>query len=100
MNFTDRDLRQRDVVPPAKLAECCALVVGLGAVGRQLALQLSAMGVPSMTLVDHDTVEVVNLAVQGFSPAEIGSTKVRATAECCQRCHPEMSIDAIAQRFG
>ena len=36
----DRDLRQRDIVPPEALAQCKATVVGVGAIGRQVALQL------------------------------------------------------------
>ena len=46
---TDRDLRQRDIVPPDKLAACHALVIGVGAVGRQVALQLAAMGIRGPT---------------------------------------------------
>lgn len=30
-DLTDRDLRQRDVVSPEKLAACHALVIGVGA---------------------------------------------------------------------
>jgi len=44
MNLRDRDLRQRDLVPSDRLAACDALVIGIGAVGRQAALQLTAMG--------------------------------------------------------
>jgi hypothetical protein len=37
----DRDLRQRDIVPPERLAACRATIVGVGAIGRQVALQLA-----------------------------------------------------------
>ena len=60
-----RDARQRDIVPPDRLAACQATVVGVGAVGRQVALQLAAVGVPELRLIDPDSVEVVNLACQG-----------------------------------
>ena len=40
--LSDRDLRQRELVPPDKLASCHVLVIGVGAVGRQAALQLAA----------------------------------------------------------
>ena len=36
----DRDLRQRDIVPPERLAACRTTVVGVGAIGRQVAVQL------------------------------------------------------------
>ena len=51
-NSSLRDFRQRDLVPPEKLSACHPLVIGVGAVGRQLALQLAATGVTHMTLVD------------------------------------------------
>ena len=55
--LTDRDLRQRDIIPPERLVTCRATVVGVGAIGRQVALQLAAMGIPSQQLIDPDTVE-------------------------------------------
>jgi len=47
----DRDVRQRALVPPARLAACQALVVGVGDIGRQVALQLAALGVPGLNPV-------------------------------------------------
>jgi molybdopterin/thiamine biosynthesis adenylyltransferase len=52
----ERDSRQRDLVPPDRLADCHALVIGVGAIGRQVALQLAALGMPRLTLVDPDDV--------------------------------------------
>ena len=62
----DRDLRQRDIIPPPALAACHATVIGVGAIGRQVALQLAAIGIPKLTLIDFDVVEPVNLAPQGY----------------------------------
>ena len=42
----DRDIRQRGLVPPERLAACHAVVIGVGAIGRQVALQLAAVGMP------------------------------------------------------
>ena len=80
-NLSDRDARQRAIVPPERLAACHAVVIGVGAVGRQAALQLAAVGVSRMTLIDHDTVEVANLAPQAYWPADLGRPKVDATAD-------------------
>ena len=41
----ERYSRQQDIVPPDRLAICKATVVGVGAIGRQVALQLTAMGI-------------------------------------------------------
>src|SRR5688500_4209574 len=90
-----RDARQRELVPPQRLAACHALVVGVGAVGRQVALQLAALGVPRLTLVDHDAVGVENLAAQGYWPADLGRPKVQATAALCRSIHPEAAVTPV-----
>src|ERR671936_2262498 len=81
----DRDLRQRGLIPPERLAACHALVVGVGAIGRQVALQLAAVGVPLLLLYDPDIVEGVNLAPQGYRPDQLGTLKSHATAADCRR---------------
>ncbi|MBE3097256.1 MAG: ThiF family adenylyltransferase [Planctomycetes bacterium] len=47
-------------MPAERLAECRATVVGVGAIGRQVALQLAAIEIPWLQLVDFDTVEESN----------------------------------------
>lgn len=98
-DLADRDVRQRDLIPPEKLARCHAVVVGVGAVGRQVALQLAATGVPAMTLYDPDAVGVENLAAQGFWEADLGTPKVQAVAEVCRRLLPRAELDARPERF-
>lgn len=78
--FSERDIRQRGLVPPNQLAQVHAVVIGVGAIGRQVALQLASLGVQRMTLFDHDHVAVENLAVQGYWPEDLGQAKVDATA--------------------
>src|SRR5579872_734752 len=90
--FADRDLRQREIVPPAKLTCCHALVIGVGAIGRQVALQLAAVGIGSMGLIDFDSVEEVNLAPQAYWPEDIGLAKVEATARICRSINPELRL--------
>jgi molybdopterin-synthase adenylyltransferase len=99
MNLQDRDIRQRDLVPPGKLACCAALVIGVGAVGRQVTLQLTAMGILSLTLVDFDTVDVVNLAPQGFAVEDLNNPKVKATAQWCLRLNPDLLVYPVNERF-
>ncbi len=94
-----RDARQQGLVPPERLAQVHAVVVGTGAIGRQVALQLSSMGVPSITLIDFDIVEEVNLGPQGWSPKDIGSSKVSVVAATCREQCGEAAIDAREERF-
>lgn len=95
----DRAIRQRDLVPPARLAACHALVIGVGAIGRQVALQLAAVGVPRLTLFDDDVVSVENLAPQGYGPGDLQAQKVVATRSACLQMNPEVVIDVIPERF-
>jgi molybdopterin-synthase adenylyltransferase len=75
-----RDERQHNIVTPDRLAMYRATVVGEGAGGRQVVLQLAAMGVPQLQLIDPDTVEGVNLACQGYLEVDLTRPKVHATA--------------------
>lgn len=95
----ERDVRQRGLVPPERLARCDAVVIGVGAIGRQVALQLAALGVSRLTLFDDDTVQTENLAPQGYWPGDLQLPKVNATAELCRRIHPPIQITAIPERF-
>ena len=99
MDNDDRYSRQRDIVPPDRLAACRATVVGVGAIGRQVALQLAAMGVPWLQLIDFDLVEPSNLASQGFLEADLGHLKVEATAELCRQINRGVELHQVPERF-
>lgn len=101
--YPDRDIRQRELIPPEKLAKVHAVVVGVGAIGRQVALQLAATGVPAMDLIDHDRVAVENLAPQGYWPEDLDLPKVDATGRLCsasiRRCHSAVKSNPTADRL-
>jgi sulfur carrier protein ThiS adenylyltransferase len=95
----DRYLRPRDLVPHPRLQEHHALVLGVGAIGRPVALLLAAMGIPSLTLVDHDRVEEHNLPVQGYVEADLGRLKVEAAAEACRGLNTSVEVTVLPERF-
>ncbi len=64
---TDRFVRQADLVPYPRLAALTITVIGLGAIGRPVALQLAAMGARKLQLVDFDVVDATNITTQGFT---------------------------------
>ena len=94
-----RDVRQREIVPPAALRACHALVIGVGAIGRQVAIQLAAVGVPAIDLVDDDVVGEENLAPQAYWPADLGRAKVAATADLCRHVNPAVAVTPHVSRF-
>ncbi len=98
-NLEDRDIRQRDIIPREKLAQCSATVIGVGSIGRQVALQLAAIGTPSLQLIDPDIVAIENLASQGFLEDDLGSAKVHATASMCHQINSQIDIQCEQNRF-
>jgi sulfur carrier protein ThiS adenylyltransferase len=95
----ERYSRQKDIVPAERIACCKATVIGVGAIGRQVALQLSAMGIPWLQLIDHDTVEWSNLASQGYLEGDMGQLKVNAALDLCWRINAATQIHAVPERF-
>jgi len=91
--------RQRDIVPLERLAQCQATVIGVGAIGRQVALQLAAMGIPWLQLIDFDVVEISNLASQGYLQDDLGQPKVDATAGLCQQINHALEVYTVGGRF-
>jgi sulfur carrier protein ThiS adenylyltransferase len=94
-----RFARQAKLVPIDRLAEASASVIGVGAIGRQVALQLAAVGVPKLQLIDHDAVELSNVTTQGYWHADIGLAKVQATQEAIARIDPQIEVEAICDRY-
>jgi sulfur carrier protein ThiS adenylyltransferase len=94
-----RNSRQRDLVPPETLSNYPCVLVGVGAVGRQVALQLAAVGVTDLHLLDPDTVEVVNLAPQGYLEQDVGMSKVNCTRSMVQLYNPAVLTKCHASRF-
>ena len=95
----ERYIRQKDIVPPDRLAACKATVVGVGAIGRQVALQLTAMGIPWLQMVDFDTVDASNLASQGYLENDLGKPKVEATTLLCKQINTGVEIHWVKQPF-
>lgn len=96
----DRFERQAELVPQQRLSDLQATVIGVGAVGRQVALQLAAIGVRHLQLIDFDTVALTNVTTQGYSQAsDLGLPKVLATERAVQHLDPTVQVTAVVDRF-
>jgi molybdopterin-synthase adenylyltransferase len=95
----DRFARQAELVPIDAIKVITASVIGVGAIGRQVALQLAAIGVPRLQLVDFDTVDATNVTTQGYWQTDIGQSKVVATAAAVTRIDPTIQVDAVCDRY-
>jgi len=70
--------RQAGLLPPDILWNLPIAVAGVGAVGRQVVLQLCSAGARNLAFYDHDTVEESNIGPQGWRRDDIGVPKVEA----------------------
>ncbi|MFC1675530.1 ThiF family adenylyltransferase [Planctomycetota bacterium] len=96
---SERYSRQADIVPRERMIDCKATVIGVGAIGRQVAIQLTAIGVLVLQLVDFDTVEISNLASQGYLQKNLERPKVDATAEFVREINYDLHVEVVLDRF-
>ena len=97
--MSDRFSRQADIVPRERILNCTATIIGVGAIGRQVALQLTAIGVPHLQLIDFDSVETSNLATQGFLQKDLKRPKVDVIAEFVREMNHDLNVEVIFERF-
>jgi hypothetical protein len=95
----DRFIRQQELVPRERLQQITATVIGVGAIGRQVALQLAAIGAPRIQLVDFDVVDETNVTSQGYRRRDVGRLKVEGTAEAIGEIDPAIEVDLVPDRF-
>ena len=97
----ERFLRQAGLIPTDRMRAVRATVIGVGAIGRQVALQLAAVGVRRIQLVDFVTVEWTNVTTQGYwhCDAEEMRPKVEATRDAILTIDPTVVVDVIGDRY-
>lgn len=67
-------------------------VVGCGAIGSNVAEQLTRLGLENVHLWDFDIVEPKNVANQMFFDSDIGEQKVDAIERLCKAINPDINI--------
>lgn len=95
----DRFDRQSGLVPTDRLQSTWATIIGVGSVGRQVALQLTALGVPRLQLIDPDEVDRTNITSQGYFTDDVGRPKVDATGDVCHQLEHQLDLTTIADRY-
>lgn len=95
----NRFARQEGLVPRERLESLAISVIGVGAIGRQVALQLASLGARQITLMDFDEVEEVNITTQGYLWEDLGKSKVLATAQAISRIDSSIEVSQNCTRY-
>lgn len=96
---TNRFTPQDELVPRGRLSEIKVTVIGVGAIGRQVSIQLASIGAPRIQLIDFDRVDLTNVTTQGYCAADLNQSKVQATASTVQRIDQSIIVESIDDRF-
>jgi molybdopterin/thiamine biosynthesis adenylyltransferase/rhodanese-related sulfurtransferase len=89
-------LEELGVSGQLKLKEARVLVVGAGGLGCPVLLYLTAAGVGSLGIVDHDAIDVSNLQRQVlYSVDAIGENKAEAAQRRLRQLNPLVSFNAF-----
>ena len=91
--------RQSSLVPRDRLSGVVISVIGVGAIGRQVALQLASIGAVQLQLLDFDSVEATNITTQGFQASDIGHPKVEATKRAIAEIDREIDVQCVVDRY-
>lgn len=79
-----------------KLKDSKACLLGVGGLGSSAAMQLAAMGVGYLRIVDRDVVELTNLHRQHlYGVDDVGYPKVEAAAKRLQNLNPYITIEPL-----
>lgn len=95
----DRFTRQQDLVPADRLSGVATTVIGVGAIGRQVALQLASIGASRIQLVDFDEVDQTNVTTQGYLAEDVGQPKVLAAADAIHRLDDAIRVETVRDRY-
>jgi sulfur carrier protein ThiS adenylyltransferase len=94
-----RFVRQQELVPQERLGGITVTVIGVGAIGRQVALQLAAIGAPRIQLMDFDVVDATNVTTQGYFADDVGKPKVEAVTDTIMGLDNSVRVETIQDRY-
>jgi len=92
-------LDELDIAGQQRLLDAHALVIGAGGLGSPVALYLASAGVGTLTLVDHDTVDLTNLQRQiAHNLSRLGQPKAASAAQTLAAINPDVRVHALVER--
>jgi molybdopterin/thiamine biosynthesis adenylyltransferase len=78
----------------------CIMIVGVGALGCEIAKDFALMGIKKLILIDLDTVETSNLSRQMlFKPGDEGRPKAEVAAERLKEMNPYVQVEFYFEKL-
>ena len=102
MSPDDRYHRQRLLpeLDQARIAAATVLVLGAGALGNHLLMQLALAGVGRLLVVDFDHIEGTNLhRMPLFRARDVGAPKAEVCLRALSELAPDARVEAICEDF-
>lgn len=92
-------LEQIGIEGQQRVCQAHALIIGAGGLGSPAAMYLACAGVGSITLIDHDTVDLTNLQRQiAHTTSRVGTHKVDSAAHTLHGLNPLVKVQPFARR--
>lgn len=83
-----------------RLSNAHALIIGAGGLGCPAALFLASAGVGTLTIADHDVVDLTNLQRQiGHETASVGELKVESLKRRLSAINPLVHVVVVAEKL-
>ncbi len=93
-------LDEWEVRGQARINASHALIIGAGGLGCPVAMYLASAGVGTITIADHDRVDLTNLQRQiGHHTDSIDELKVTSLARTCAAINPLVTMRTIAEKL-
>lgn len=70
-------------------------IIGVGATGSFVAMELARMGCPVLNLYDFDDVEIHNIPNQYYDTEDLGKLKAEALAEKLKAINPNITVNVF-----
>jgi sulfur carrier protein ThiS adenylyltransferase len=82
------------------ISEVTCMVIGVGAIGRPVAMQLAALGVRTIKLVDPGVVDESHITTSGYFQHQKGMPKVNAVADSIMDIDTDIIVHAFNREHG
>tara|TARA_R100000900_G_scaffold146463_2_gene136508 strand:+ start:594 stop:1250 length:657 start_codon:yes stop_codon:yes gene_type:complete len=92
-------INERSIGIVDNLDAFCFHILGCGAIGSSVAMQLARMGAQDLVLHDFDKVEIENVGVSQYFQNDIGKLKVDALKEHIKAVDDDITVISHAKRF-